>query len=212
MEIVEEVQNQPTISKKRMKFKEIVEERGEDRVSSLQDCLLLEILSRLPYTKDAIGTGTLSKRWKHLWIWVPSLIFSDHNLPSWKFFSFVNKTLTQCRQLKLKKFEVSIFYDIHSGSQLNNWIHYAIRRNVEELNLMIRNVDVRDKFLLDQCFFNSSCFTDLTLEGCMLNPCGAISWKNLRSLWICEVHLNEDLIENIIAGSPVLETLMFVKS
>ncbi|CAI9292815.1 unnamed protein product [Lactuca saligna] len=218
MEIAEEDQNQPVISSKRIKFEEIVEEGGEDRISALPDCLLVEILSRLPSTKDSIKTGTLSRRWKHLWTWVHTLIFteSDHNFPWSTFVSFVDKTLTQCRHLKLKKFVLSTS---EFKFQINNWICYAIRYNVEELNLKSWGT-----VFLDQSFFISPPFTKLRLEGCALYPCGAntkltsegcvlnplvaISWKNLQSLYITWGYLYEDLIENILSGSPVLETLV----
>ncbi|KAL4563373.1 hypothetical protein LXL04_027414 [Taraxacum kok-saghyz] len=61
--------------------------------------------------------------------------------------------------------------------------------------------------LLDQSFFICSCFTDLTLRGCILNPIGSITWKNLRSLSIFYGNLDEGLIEHILSGSPILETL-----
>ncbi|CAI9300669.1 unnamed protein product [Lactuca saligna] len=188
-------------------------EKGEDDgISALPDCLLLEILSRLPSTKDAIITSTLAKRWEHVWTWVPSLIFkhSNHSFEnpnsSSDFASLVDKTLTQCRQLKLKKFQVHTFYDIRFESQFNNWIHYAISCNVEELNLKFLGRE--PEFLLDQFLFNNSCFTDVRLAGCKLNPTGAISWENLRSLCISNVNLDEDLIVKILSGSPLLETLV----
>nr|KAJ0197406.1 hypothetical protein LSAT_V11C700352380 [Lactuca sativa] len=83
------------------------------------------------------------------------------------------KTLIKCRRLKLKKFEVDTIGYRGFESQVNNWIHYAIRCNVEELNL--------------------------TLRG---------SWKNLKSLSITYRKLDEDLIENILSRSPLLETLV----
>ncbi|GJR12661.1 F-box protein-like protein [Tanacetum coccineum] len=49
------------------------EEEGEDRISALPDCLNLEILSRLPETKEAIKTSSLSKRWQYVWTSVPNL-------------------------------------------------------------------------------------------------------------------------------------------
>ncbi|GJT29089.1 F-box protein-like protein [Tanacetum coccineum] len=49
------------------------EEEGEDRISALPDCLILEILSRLPETKEAIKTSSLSKRWQYVWTSVPNL-------------------------------------------------------------------------------------------------------------------------------------------
>ncbi|KAL7612349.1 hypothetical protein Lser_V15G05894 [Lactuca serriola] len=189
----------------------------EDGISALPDYLLVEILSRLPSTKDAIRTGILSKRWKHLWTSVHTLIFKHSDDPLTQsrqnpnsmsdFISFVEKTLTQCRQLKLKKFDVYITYDIRFDSQFNNWIRYAISRSVEELKFKFWYRGLETEFLLDQFFFISSCFRDLTLEGCILNPTGPIIWKNLRSLCIFNAKLDEDLIENMLSGSPVLQTL-----
>ncbi|XP_052619777.1 F-box/LRR-repeat protein At3g03360 [Lactuca sativa] len=193
----------------------------EDGISGLPDCLLLEILSRLPSTKDAIRTGTLSKRWAHLWTWVPTLIFAHYNHPyPWSsckclrkpnsiydFARSVEKTLTQCCHLKLKKFELRTHYDIRFKSLFKNWIRHAISCNVEELNLEFM---YPDEFWLDEFIFINSCFTDLKLAGCKLNPSGAISWKNLKSLYISYMKLDEDLIVNILSGSPLLETLVLV--
>ncbi|KAK1420397.1 hypothetical protein QVD17_21957 [Tagetes erecta] len=216
-QMAKEAQNQPEISLKRIRFEEINvddddddHDDNEDRIGTLPDCLLLEILSRLPSTKDAIRTGTLSKRWKHLWTSVPNLIFVHHgeNHPRSDFYSFVDKTLAQCCQLKLKKFIVSSSYDYRFESQVNNWIHHAIDCNVEELDLTLWNLECEAEFLLDQFFFVNSCFTDLTLSGCIFNPTGVISWKKLRTLSISHGNLDEDLIENILSGCPVLETLV----
>ena len=57
------------------------------------------------------------------------------------------------------------------------------------------------------CFFSSSCFTNLELAGCAFNSIGVISWVKLKSLSIYNGKLNEDLIRNILSGSPILETL-----
>ncbi|CAI9292835.1 unnamed protein product [Lactuca saligna] len=178
MEMVEEGQKQPKISQKRIELEDIVEEGGEDRISALQDCLLLEILSRLPSTEGAIRTSTLSKRWEHLWTSLPNLRFRyyDDNRPLSDFVSFVDKTLSQCRHLKLKR-------------------------------LYVRRTDSEVK-LFDQNFFTSSFLTELRLWNCMYDPTEAISWKNLRYLRIGYARLDEDLIENILSGSPELETFV----
>ena len=62
-------------------------------------------------------------------------------------------------------------------------------------------------FVLDQSLFYNSCLIRLKLGYCVFNPTGAISWKNLKSLCISYGKLDEDLIQNILSGSPVLETL-----
>ncbi|KAL7590894.1 hypothetical protein Lser_V15G32390 [Lactuca serriola] len=97
-------------------------------------------------------------------------------------------------------------YDIRFESELNKWISYAISCNVEQLKLYF-SMDLGAEFLLDQFIFISSCFTDLGLSGSKLNPVRVISWKNLRSLCTSNGNLDEDLIENILSGSPLLETL-----
>ncbi|KAJ9565925.1 hypothetical protein OSB04_001891 [Centaurea solstitialis] len=220
MEMAEEGNNnnQPTkiTPKKRIKMEEEImaddeeeEQQEEDRISALPDCLILEIISHLPSTKTAIRTGTLSKRWKHLWTSVPTLIFKHNNDDNRSnFVSFVNKTLAQCHQSKLKKFGVYTSYDVRFETEVNNWILYAISRSVESLDLILWSFDLEAEFLLNQCFFTNSCFTDLTLAGCVFNPIGMIRWKSLRNLCISFGNLDEDLIENVLSGSPVLETLV----
>ncbi|GJR28624.1 ribonuclease H-like domain, reverse transcriptase, RNA-dependent DNA polymerase [Tanacetum coccineum] len=79
---------------------------GEDRISLLPDCLLLEIISRLELsTKEVIKTTTtISKRWQHLWTKLPTLVFIykddvtdlPYNTDLTDYCSFIDKTLTQC--------------------------------------------------------------------------------------------------------------------
>ncbi|XP_076948701.1 F-box/LRR-repeat protein 25-like [Bidens hawaiensis] len=189
----------------------MVKDDDKDRISKLPDCLLSQILGRLPNTRYAIRTGTLSKRWKHIWTSVPNLVFIHPHPISLKvnpsFFSSVDKTLTQRQQLRLKKFKLHSNYSPRFESQVNSWLHYAIHCNVEDLFLKLYGLDRINKFSLDQVFLSSSCFTDLSLAGCMFDPTRAVSWQNLTSLCISYVSLDEDLIENILAGSPALETL-----
>ncbi|KAL4563315.1 hypothetical protein LXL04_027355 [Taraxacum kok-saghyz] len=200
-----------------IEFLKLVDEEEEDRISVLPDCLLIEILSRLPSTKHAIRTGILAKRWKQLWTSVTTLIFTYSSyLPiKWRpnvymnsnFVSFVDKTLTQRHQLKLNKFVLHTDYDSRFDSRFNKWICYAIRCNVQDLSIKLWHTKIKAAFLLDQLIFINSCFTDLTLERCVLNPTRAISWKNLRNLCIYYGKLNEDLIENILSGCPLSKTL-----
>ncbi|KAL4559161.1 hypothetical protein LXL04_031295 [Taraxacum kok-saghyz] len=216
MKTIDEGQNHPKNSHKRIKIEEATER--EDEISGLPDCILLEILSRLPFTKDAIRTGTLSKRWEHLWTLVPTLIFKLSNPPNSQrikdpniisdFAKLVDRTLTQCRQLKLKKFKVETIYHTQFESQYFKWINHAINCNVEALDLDFQYPGHQADLRLDQSnFFINSCFTDLKLSCFTLNPSGVISWKNLRSLCIASQNLNEHLIINILSGSPLLENL-----
>ncbi|XP_076944578.1 F-box/LRR-repeat protein 25-like [Bidens hawaiensis] len=199
--MVEEGQNQPL---KQIRFED------EDGISKLPDSLIVEILSRLPETKYAVRTSALSKRWEHIWHSVLKLRFVHYNDVSPEFFSSVDKTLIQRRQLKLKKFMLDTCYDSRFESRIDNWIRYAVSCNIEELNLTLRRAEKTENhvWLWNEVFFSCSSFTDLKLSGCSFNPTGSISWRNLRSLIILKGKLDEGLIANILSGSPVLETLV----
>ncbi|GJZ88509.1 F-box protein-like protein [Tanacetum coccineum] len=45
------------------------------------------------------------------------------------------------------------------------------------------------------------------MGNCNIYPTGAISWTKLRSLAIYHMTIDENLIQNILSGSPLLETL-----
>ncbi|XP_023736708.1 putative F-box/LRR-repeat protein At3g28410 [Lactuca sativa] len=79
----------------------------------------------------------------------------------------------------------------------------------DSLNLEIisRLPSIKSAVRTDKLFCNNSSFTDLNLDSCIFNSIGAISWKNLRSLFISNGKLDDDSIENILSGSPLLETL-----
>ncbi|RHN81476.1 putative F-box domain, leucine-rich repeat domain, L domain-containing protein [Medicago truncatula] len=70
------------------------EEKNQDRLSDLPDCLILHILSFLN-SKHTVQTCILSKRWKLMWKRIPTLILDSSNFPTVKHFSiFVSKILT----------------------------------------------------------------------------------------------------------------------
>ncbi|GKB07458.1 ribonuclease H-like domain-containing protein [Tanacetum coccineum] len=206
-----------------------MDEEKEDRISLLPDCLLLEIISRvkimdkekeeerLMSTKEVIKTTTtISKRWQHLWTRLPTLVFIDEDVTddgAFYFidvtnnFLFIDETLNQCpTDVNLKKFKLEIL-DVRQPSQVNSWIHYAITRNVQEIDLRITDT-FRYQSCDDELFFNNSCLISMRVSRCAFNPPnGAIRWDKLKCLCIDEGDLDEDSIGKILSGSPCLETL-----
>ncbi|GJX87480.1 ribonuclease H-like domain-containing protein [Tanacetum coccineum] len=194
---------------------------GVDRLNELKDEMLVNnIMYRLNCTtKELIRTtATISKRWKNLWTQLPHLIFSDedditdfgNDDTDCDYISFIDNTINQCpANLNLKKFKLDIDLNSEFKSRANSWIRYAIRRNVEEIDLCLFDVGVGQGFTFeDELFFNTSCITRMTLSFCRFNPPnGAISWERLECLCLYDATLDEDMIEKILSGSPCLESL-----
>ncbi|CAO2184326.1 unnamed protein product [Urochloa humidicola] len=54
---------------------------GEDRISGLPDDLLHIILARLSSARFAARTSVLSRRWRHVWAYMPELVLGDDDVP-----------------------------------------------------------------------------------------------------------------------------------
>nr|GEW98688.1 reverse transcriptase domain-containing protein [Tanacetum cinerariifolium] len=187
----------------------------EDRISWLPDCLLVEIISRLPETKYAIRTCTLSKRWQHLWNQVPNLIIYTHgHIRPWydtpQFYLSIERIISQLNNLKL--FKLPAYYNNQTESHVYSCIRNAITRNVQELDFYMNYYSYDDggdsEFVLPEFFFISSSFIHLKLCHCVFNDAVVVRWENLRTLRIDDAEIDQNSIKNILSGSPLLETLM----
>ncbi|GJY87480.1 F-box/LRR-repeat protein 25-like protein [Tanacetum coccineum] len=150
-----------------------------DRISSLSDCLLVDIISHLDSTEESFRTGTLSKRWQDLWLQLPNLIFNykDSDEPRiFEFYLSVKNILIRYGLSKLNKFQLHAWYT--DEGDVISCIRYAIDLNVRELD-----INVYDS-----------------------NICHML--ENLRSLSIAYGIFDEDMFQNILSGTPVLETLV----
>nr|DAD23047.1 TPA_asm: hypothetical protein HUJ06_024510 [Nelumbo nucifera] len=190
-------------------------DEGLDRISVLPDSVLLYILSLLP-TKEAIKTGILSKRWAYLWTSVPNLDFSDPNFEESEdedgFVNFVDRTLILYGGSRIKRFRVVFEYREWFASRVDLWIRFAARKNVEELILEFAEGDNLDPldgdpYLLPQHVLTNGSVTNLSFSFCRINPHGSISWRSLKSLSLSYMPLNDNLVHDIITGSPSLEVL-----
>ncbi|XP_058198527.1 F-box/LRR-repeat protein At3g03360-like [Rhododendron vialii] len=115
------------------------------------------------------------------------------------------------REKFLKKFGVDFGYEPRFTSNVNSWTRFAVGKDVEELCLEFHSAVYRlnaDEFYeLPQLLYANSRFKELRFSLCWVTPKGNVAWNSLNKLSIGYVELSEDVIERILAGSPVLEFL-----
>ncbi|KAK7283000.1 hypothetical protein RIF29_12182 [Crotalaria pallida] len=120
--------------------KQIKSERKENtnRFSDLIDCLLLHILSFLDF-RDAIRTSVLSKRWRHLWQGLTSIILHSSNFGKGEKFGSLKNCMSRLQSLSdgLPTSLHTLDFKHTGGSVtpelLGEFISYAISRNAQQL-------------------------------------------------------------------------------
>ncbi|AET01505.1 putative F-box domain, leucine-rich repeat domain, L domain-containing protein [Medicago truncatula] len=146
----------------------------EDRISNLPDGLLNQILSLLPI-KDAVATGRLSRRWRHLWKHLSVLNFSLSHFkiyeecdgtedPTEEFRSFallVNGVLALLRNPRaIRKFHLHCAHshldDKFRAYSVDTWVRSVIGPHLEELNLVLYSKEYKSAFKLPQTLFTSA--------------------------------------------------------
>ncbi|CAL5417364.1 unnamed protein product [Camellia sinensis] len=189
------------------------EEEDKDRISSLPDSILHEILSSMDDLASAIQTCVLSKRWRYVWTSLPNLRFDFNQLDEVsmsRFKRFVNQVLS----LRENNSNVYIFY-FSSGYLVDpclfkKCISYAVRHNVQQLHLNAFGYSELDDFPL--CFFNYASLKELKLANCGNNS--MLLDKPLRFPALKTLHLNRfgrdsaNFITQTVGNCPNLETLI----
>ncbi|XP_028806311.1 F-box/LRR-repeat protein 13-like [Neltuma alba] len=162
-----------------------------DRISGLPDSLLLHILSFLP-TKRAVTTNLLSKRWRSLWLSLPTLDFNRGNFKSLSFFHrFVDKVLKLVDLKSVKKFVFRCDHyeprEYFRPRMISKWIDAVINNKVEDLELRL-NLQ-KGSYELPSIVFTSNYIKVLKCSGATTVyrgrngvTLGALSHVNLPSL------------------------------
>lgn len=200
----------------------------EDIISGLPDPLLVHILSFLSM-EDAVKTSILSRRWDHLWTKIQNLYFygpvSRKREEQEMFISFVDHTLSLLETQNIQEFslefsrpseEVLNETDVKElkmfVSHVDRWVRCALRKKVEVLYLNFPHNPSEGPlfgvpYRLPSYVFNNDSIAELMLCLCSMNPVTPIRWTNLKSLFLYNIQLNDKLVGNILAGSPLLEIL-----
>lgn len=185
-----------------------------DRISELPDALLLKILSYLP-TKKVVTTMVLSKRWKYLYTFVPTLEY-DHNSyqdgedRSFSRFVYCSLLLHEAPVLRV----LSIVLGQNTGAiDIGVFVRTAIKRHAR--HLMIEIDDTCSAETINPVMLPTSLYTGCTMlvslwvnNVVLMDLSSTVSFPSLKTLFLKSVkYPNNEFVPKILAGCPVLENL-----
>ena len=196
----------------------------DNRISELPEDVLQNILSFLP-TKQVFQSTLLSTGWKHVWTTFPILKFDKtsvlwssekKNDPEVKlkrrnFYKFLNKCLRlrsrQSRRPHIKHFTLEVSVQNHkSKSLVDRWIRFMVKSNVEELIFFFGGSRIR--YPLPYSVLVAKSLTVLTLHYLKLDSIrGDINLPSLKRLSLLGVYADNQIIQNLIFGCPMIEDM-----
>ncbi|KAJ9168928.1 hypothetical protein P3X46_020403 [Hevea brasiliensis] len=101
---------------------------------------------------------------------------------------------------------------------MDSWVGFAVGRDVEDLTLdfSLDKFNYELEFLgivnsvgyyLPQFLHHNSRLRNLKTGCCEFVPDGRVSWSSLKDLSIGHAGLTDEVMQNVLDGTPVLETL-----
>ncbi|CAO2179347.1 unnamed protein product [Urochloa humidicola] len=188
---------------------------SEDRLSALSDCLLHEVVTRLPI-RDAVRTATLSTRWRGVWRAAPLVLLDEHistaTVP--KHVAAVSSVLSgHTGPFRTVHLDGCSFVDYEA--ELALWTRILADRGVENLVLISlpRPVDLALPTEILRCaklrrlYLGFWKFPDTTNL-----PDGVADFPELRELAILAILMEDRDLDRVLASSPALEKLALVMS
>lgn len=187
-----------------MKSRKMLLSSEEDRLSSLPDAILIDILSLLPID-SAAATSVLSRRWRNLWTAVTSFEFVD---PIGKFKSYnIYHILSQLTSPVIRKFVLDLHRDLPSQT-LSSCVRLVCSRNVEHIHVILANSWL-PKLVVPACVLQCHTLVSLkwdTVVDCDVPRNAIIGLPNLKKLDLVLVHSIDPILE-LIRSCPLLEDL-----
>ncbi|XP_056171576.1 F-box/LRR-repeat protein At3g03360-like [Syzygium oleosum] len=207
------------------------EDEEVDRISDLPDSLLLHILSFLPF-RCAVRASLMLRPFRGLWRSLSMLSFEECDFHACRgrsgagggeFLNFVNHALALHESPEIHTFRIEL--DFHaSGStnpefdgrgvmsnRLDEWIFFTLKKKVKVLDVALDGCGRLLRALpalhyrVPSAVLGSSSLVNLTLKVCNIESLGQIHLKSLQKLSMFDVNLSEEVIQNLVSGSPSLK-------
>lgn len=175
-----------------------------DRLSNLSDDLLINILSFLPL-RQAARTCTLSKRWRLLWTYLPTLNL-DSPIPR----PSIPGILIHHNPSRIIDFCYVSFSRLARSGKLESYLSIAVNHGIRVLKLdFYRDFYGRQHpdYKLPGCIFYCDSLTKLHLSYCALDLPESMHLNSLKSLTLEYMELADDTVERLTSSSPVLSEL-----
>lgn len=180
-----------------------------DLISDLPLSIMESILTLLPI-RDAVKTSVLSSKWRYRWASIQQLVFDDRCVDNEKpnVQGDLANFITHCLLLHnapIHKFKLCTT-QLQGCPDIDQWILFLSRRDIKELFVELYGEE--EWFRAPASLFSCSKLTHLELSRCELDPPSSFKgFSFLRVLSLQQVSAAPEVIENLIANSPLLKKL-----
>ncbi|KAK3132356.1 hypothetical protein QOZ80_6AG0520030 [Eleusine coracana subsp. coracana] len=199
---------------------------GVDRISSLPDQILRNIVSRLP-AQDAVRTGALASRWRSLWRTVP-LVFLDAGLipgcaknPTWRppyeDTLGINNAVYAILKTHPGPFRcvqiTCCHLDLNRGN-IKRWMRQIANKGVQELAFINRPWPLN--LPLPATLFSCTSLTRLHIGAWRFPDVAELpesaGFPHLKELFLTLITMKDGDLAFLLDKSPVLEVLTIIGS
>ncbi|KAI9160778.1 hypothetical protein LWI28_011508 [Acer negundo] len=196
-----------------------------NKEADLPEPILHHIMSLLTM-KEAVKASVLSKTWFKAWQTYPVLEFEPKTIKEdWyyhgrreKIFKFLDNSLRNREKHTDKyihKFAIkliSLSCDREFASLIDRWVYHVVASNVKELKIAFALCGRH--YTLPQMIFSAKSVHVLELSGCKLKYLprnNRVELCSLKKLCLDKINVDDDVLENLIAGCPMIEDLSVYK-